>query len=90
MAQQKVTIRRAPKLTAFIATGIILAVIVAAIVSYGLPADPAVGAGATFTFFAVTFSLVGMAVGAIVGLIVDRATRSTSGKAEVTTLSGEQ
>lgn len=89
MAQQKVTIRRAPKLTSFIATGIILSVITAAIVSFGMPADESVGAGATFTFFALIFSLVGMAVGAIVGLVVDRATRSTSGKAEVTTLSAE-
>lgn len=88
MAQQKVTIRRAPKLTAFIATGIILAVIVAAIVSYGMPTDPSVGAGATFTFFALIFSLVGMAVGAIVGLVVDWSTRSSTGKAEVAKLKG--
>ena len=88
MPTQQVTIRRAPKLTAFIATGIILAVIVAAIVSFGMPADPAVGAGATFTFFALVFSLVGMAVGAIVGLIVDRATRSHDATADVSQLKG--
>lgn len=86
MPTQQVTIRRAPKLTAFIATGIILAVIVAAIVSFGMPADPAVGAGATFTFFALVFSLVGMAVGAIVGLIVDRSAKSSAGKADVKTI----
>jgi hypothetical protein len=86
MVKQNVTIRRAPKMTAFIASGIIVAVIVAAIVSFGMPADPAVGAGATFTFFALVFSLVGMAVGAIVGLAVDRATRSTTGTADIKTL----
>lgn len=83
MPKQKVTVRRAPRLTAFIATGIILAVIVAAIVSFGMPADESVGAGATFTFFALIFSLVGMAIGAFVGLAVDRATRSTNATAEV-------
>lgn len=84
MAKQNVTIRRAPKLTAFIATGFILGVVVAAFVSYGMPSDPAVGAGATFGFFALMFALVGMAVGAVVGLIVDRATRSRTATADVT------
>ncbi|MFM2412561.1 MAG: hypothetical protein RLZZ587_894 [Actinomycetota bacterium] len=84
MAKKKVTIRRAPKLTSFIATGIILGVIVAAVVSYGMPTDPAVGAGATFGFFAIMFSLVGMAVGAIVGLLIDRSTTTHLATAEVT------
>ena len=84
MAKQNVTIRRAPKLTAFIATGFIFGVVVAAFVSYGMPSDPAVGAGATFGFFALMFALVGMAVGAVVGLIVDRASRSRTATADVT------
>lgn len=84
MAQQKVTVRRAPKLVSFLATGFILGVIVAAIVSYGMPTDPAVGAGATFGFFAIMFSLVGMAVGAIVGLVIDRSTKSHPATAVVT------
>ena len=83
MAKQNVTIRRAPKLTAFIATGFILGVIVAAFVSYGMPTDPAIGAGATFGFFAIMFSLVGMGVGAVVGLIVDWSTRSRTATADV-------
>lgn len=89
MAKQKVTIRRAPKLTAFVATGFILGVVVAAYVSYGMPTDPAVGAGAAFGFFAIMFSLVGMGVGAVVGLILDRRTRSATATAEVTTVTGE-
>ena len=84
MAKQKVTVRRAPKMTSFIATGFILGVVVAAFVSYGMPTDPAVGAGATFGFFTIMFSLVGMAVVAVVALVLDRATRSTNASAEVT------
>ncbi|MFM6967606.1 MAG: hypothetical protein ACKOWN_01575 [Microbacteriaceae bacterium] len=84
MAKQNVTVRRAPKLTAFIATGFILGVIVAAFVSYGMPVDPAVGAGATFGFFAIMFSLVGMAVGAVVSLVLDRVTRVRTATADVT------
>lgn len=89
MSKQKVTIRRAPKLTAFVATGFMLGVVIAAFVSYGMPTDPAVGSGATFGFFAIMFSLVGMGVGASVGLILDRRTRSANGTAEVTTVTGE-
>jgi hypothetical protein len=49
-----------------------------------MPTDPAVGAGATFGFFAIMFSLVGMGVGAVVGLVVDRSTRTHTATAEVT------
>jgi F0F1-type ATP synthase assembly protein I len=83
MAKQQVTVRRAPKLIAFVATGFILGVVVAAFVSFGMPTDPAVGAGATFGFFAIMFSLVGMGVGAVVGLVVDRSTRTHTATAEV-------
>lgn len=84
MGKQKVTIRRAPKLTAFVSTGFLLGVGVAAVVSYGMPTDPAVGAGATFGFFAIMFSLVGMGVGAAIGLAIDRSTRSVTATADVT------
>ena len=84
MAKQKVTVRRAPKLIAFVATGFMLGVAIAAIVSFGMPTDPAVGAGATFGFFAIMFSLVGMGAGAVVGLILDRSTRTHTATAEVT------
>lgn len=83
MAIQKVTVRRAPKLVAFVATGFLFGVVVAAIVSFGMPTDPAVGAGATFGFFAIMFSLVGMGAGAVVGLILDRSTRTHTATAEV-------
>ena len=83
MAKQKVTVRRAPKLVAFVATGFLFGVVVAAIVSFGMPTDPAVGAGATFGFFAIMFSLVGMGAGAVVGLILDRSTRTHAATAEV-------
>ena len=83
MAKQKVTVRRAPKLIAFVATGFMLGVAIAAIVSFGMPTDPAVGAGATFGFFAIMFSLVGMGAGAVVGLILDRSTRTHTATAEV-------
>jgi F0F1-type ATP synthase assembly protein I len=90
MAKQKVTVRRAPKLTSFIATGFIVGVVVAAFVSYGMPTDPAVGAGATFGFFAIMFSLIGMGAGAVVALVLDRATRTGTGTATVTTVKDSQ
>jgi F0F1-type ATP synthase assembly protein I len=83
MAKQKVTVRRAPKLVSFVATGFILGVVVAAFVGFGMPTDPAVGAGAAFGFFAIMFSLVGMGVGAVVAPIIDRSTKSHPATAEV-------
>lgn len=71
-------------MTAFVGTGFMVGVVVAAVVSYGMPTDPAVGAGATFGFFAIMFSLVGMAGGAIVGLIADRRAKSHTATAVVT------
>jgi hypothetical protein len=84
MPTQDVTIRKAPKLVVFVGTGAILGVIAAAIATIALPVDPAVGSFATWGFFSIMFSLIGMGAMAGVALIVDRRSRSHAATARVT------
>jgi hypothetical protein len=84
MPTQDVTIRKAPRLAVFVGTGAVLGIIAAAIATTSLPVDPAVGAFATWGFFSIMFSLIGMGVFAGLALIVDRQSRSHSATARVT------
>jgi hypothetical protein len=84
MPTQDVTIRKAPRLAVFVGTGAILGIVAAAIATFSFPVDPAVGALATWGFFSIVFSIVGMGLLAAIALIIDRRTRSHSGTARVT------
>lgn len=84
MPTQDVTIRKAPKLAVFVGTGALLGVIAAAIATFALPVDPAVGAFATWGFFSIMFSLIGMGVFAGLALTIDRRSRSHTATARVT------
>jgi uncharacterized YccA/Bax inhibitor family protein len=84
MPTQDVTIRKAPRFTVFVGTGAILGILAAAIATFTFPVDPAVGALATWGFFSIMFSLVGMGIFATIALVVDRRTRSHSATARVT------
>jgi hypothetical protein len=83
MAKQQVTIRRAPRLWSFMVTGALAGIVVALVLTAANPVDPKVGFGATFGFFAVFGVGIGLALGGIIGVALDRASRSTGGVAEI-------
>ena len=68
----EVKIRRAPKLGVFIALGALVGAIATLIVTSQFPADPAVGFAATAGYFLLFGVPAGVALGAAVGLIIDR------------------
>ena len=68
----RVTVRRAPRIPAFIFVGAALGVIVTLILTSLYPVDPAVGFGALFAYFALYGVTGGVVLGAVVGIIVDR------------------
>jgi ABC-type nitrate/sulfonate/bicarbonate transport system permease component len=84
MATEDVTIRRAPRMWSFMMTGAIVGVIVSAIVTTGAPIDPSVGFYPTFGFFALFGFVIGLALGGLVGFVIDANTKSTRGVAEIT------
>lgn len=70
--QNEVTIRRAPKLPVFLILGGALGAITTLILTSLRPADPAVGFAATLGYFLLFGIPAGVALGAAVGLILDR------------------
>jgi hypothetical protein len=68
----EVTVRRAPKIPAFIAVGAAVGLIATLILTSLFPVDPAVGFGALFAYFALYGVTAGVVLGAVVGIIVDR------------------
>ncbi|CAN5295526.1 hypothetical protein BH09ACT5_BH09ACT5_21030 [soil metagenome] len=69
----EVTVRRAPKIPAFMFVGAVLGAIVTLVLTSLYPVDPAVGFGALFAYFALYGVTAGVVLGAVVGIIVDRA-----------------
>ena len=67
-----VTVRRAPKIPAFIFVGAALGLIATLVVTSLYPVDPAVGFAALFGYFALYGVTAGVVLGAVVGIIVDR------------------
>jgi hypothetical protein len=67
-----VTVRRAPKIPAFIFAGAAIGVIATLILTSLYPVDPAVGFAALFGYFALYGVTSGVVLGAVVGIIVDR------------------
>ena len=70
-----VRFRRAPRLWVFLLLGAILGAIVTLIVTSLAPADPKIGFAATYGYFCLFGVPAGFALGALVGLLLDR--RST-------------
>ena len=81
------TVRRAPKISAFIFVGAALGVIVTLVLTSLFPVDPAVGFGALFAYFALYGITGGVILGAVVGIIVDRVSsrRAKTVTVEITT-----
>ena len=83
----EMTVRRAPKISAFIFVGAALGVIVTLVLTSLFPVDPAVGFGALFAYFALYGITGGVILGAVVGIIVDRVSsrRAKTVTVEITT-----
>jgi hypothetical protein len=74
--KREVTIRRAPRLPVFLVIGGAVGAIVTLIVTSLYPADPHIGFAATFGYFLLYGVPTGVALGAIVGLVIDRVSAS--------------
>lgn len=86
-APDEVTVRRAPKIPVFMIVGGGVGAIVTLILTSLFPADPNVGFGALFAYFALFGITGGVALGALVALILDRISirRARTVTVEVTT-----
>jgi len=69
----QVRIRRAPKFSVFLILGAVLGLIAALVLTAAFPIDPNVGFGPTFSYFAIFGVTIGVFVGAVVAIILDRA-----------------
>ncbi len=69
---QDATVRRAPRYGAFVAVGALLGFIVTAILTMQFPADPNIGLIASLAYFSLIGVSVGVALGALVAIILDR------------------
>ncbi len=83
-----VSIRRAPRFSAFIVIGALVGLLVTLVLTSLFPADPAVGFSATFGYFALFGVPIGAALGALLAIVLDRlatrrATEVVAGKLEV-------
>ena len=78
VSEDTVRIRRAPKYATFIILGGALGAIVTLILTMSQPADPNVGYGALFGYFLLYGIPAGVALGAVVALILDASSRRKS------------
>ena len=85
MAKEDVTIRRAPKMWSFMITGALVGIIASAVVTTAAPIDPTVGLWPTFGFFALFGFVIGLALGGLVGVVIDARMKTSRGVASVTT-----
>ena len=69
--RREVSIRRAPRFVPFMALGVIAGFIAAIGVAYAGPEDPEFTRSATLGFFTMVFALPGLALGALVALLLD-------------------
>lgn len=67
-----VQVRRAPKLSAFMAVGALMGFLVVLIITPLFPADPLVGLPALIGYFSIFGITAGVLIGAIIGIVLDR------------------
>lgn len=68
-------IRRAPRLPVFLALGAVLGVVLALVLTAVGDLDPAVGFSGTFGYLCLWCIPIGLVVGALVGIVLDRVSR---------------
>ena len=91
----EVSIRRAPKLSVFLAAGVLVGFLAALVLTSVFPADPRVGYAASLGFFALFGVAIGAGLGAALALVLDRrasrrARTVVAGKLDVRAESGEE
>ncbi|MCC3265711.1 hypothetical protein MUG94_15115 [Arthrobacter gengyunqii] len=69
--RREITIRRAPRFVPFLLLGVIAGFIAALLVAYVGPENPTYTREATLGFFTVMFAIPGVALGALVALLLD-------------------
>lgn len=72
---EQVTVRRAPKIPAFIAVGAVLGFLATLIVTALFPADESVGFTTLVAYFSIYGITIGVLLGAILGVVLDRRSR---------------
>jgi len=70
--RREVVVRRAPKFVPFMAAGVVLGVLVAAVTALAGPENAEFTRGSVFGFFAVLFGVAGLLAGAVAALVLDR------------------
>ena len=85
----RVTVRRAPRIPAFIGLGAVVGALVTLILTSLFPVDPAVGFGALFAYFALYGVTGGVVLGALVGIILDRVSTRRAKSVEVEHRTGD-
>lgn len=71
MSSSEVSIRRAPKIAVFLILGAVVGLLVTLILTSLFPSDPAVGFVASFAYFCLYGIPAGVALGALVALVLD-------------------
>ena len=69
--RREITVRRAPRFVPFLLLGVIAGFIAALLVAYVGPENPTYTREATLGFFTVVFAIPGVALGALVALLLD-------------------
>lgn len=75
LEHRDLVVRRAPRVQVFLLGGALLGVVVALVVALLGPANPEFTVGSIFGYFVVVFGIVGVGVGALVWLLLDRRSR---------------
>ncbi|MEH0108586.1 hypothetical protein V6N00_02500 [Tersicoccus sp. MR15.9] len=70
--RREVVVRRAPRFAPFLVGGAVLGFVVAGILVFSVPEDPQYTPAAAFGFFAMLFAVVGVGLGALLALALDR------------------
>lgn len=74
IARDTVTVRRAPRYSRFIMLGGLVGVVVALILTVAFPENDEFDKGQIFGFLLLACATVGVALGAVIALVIDRAT----------------
>jgi len=74
LERDSVTVRRAPRYSRFMTLGALVGAVVALILTMSFPANDEFDRGQVFGFLLLACAAIGLALGALVALLIDRAT----------------